>query len=485
MTRSNKLAIIFVDSNSAIEVDELFNAYSICKSVTKTPILLRDSQVKLPSQLARLIRSGDLHESITSALKSSNPMESLNSVPLDSDVLIVSTGQTQTIGNYLFGRMMTEQVDSHSWNVISSKYMRSLFVEKQRSLGEFIPTDTQIYVQSLLQRFGKGSILNALEGLEKLSVLLIGEAIFDDYILCDSLGKVSKDPLVAFWKRQHLRQFGGVLATAKHFCGLGCHTQVLSEMKENSIQSVRADLAHLKNLQISLLPGDLEIIKTRFVDRASNQRIFETYEMPSTYSNLRFIEFLEKALQESSFSRDIIIMDYGHGLIDQSLIDGLIRRGFSLTVNTQSNAGNRGFNSVARYAGAKRVFLNGSELQLEVRKKDIDVDSVVLELAQKLLIDEFFVTNGALGITGWTRDFGSVTAPAFAPIILDRIGAGDATLATIAALRSVDVHPEIALFYGNIAGAILVSSLGNEVSISTQTLREQSDRILRQVESGL
>jgi len=485
MTQSHKLAFVVIDSDSITEFDELFNAYSICKSVTKTPILLRDARMKLPSRLVQLIHTGDLQENIAPALNCGHPLDSLNSVPLSSDVLIVSTGQTEKIVNYLYARMKTEQVSSHSWNVISSKYMRSLFVERQRSLGEFIPTDTQVYIKLLLRKFGKAKILDALESLEKLAVLLIGETIFDDYVLCDSLGKVSKDPLVAFWKRQHLRQLGGVLATAKHFSGLGCHTHVLSELKEDDIKSVYDDLGPLRKLHVELLPGNLEIIKTRFVDRTSNQRLFETYEMPSSYDNLKFIEFLERALQDDSLSRNTIIMDYGHGLIDQSLIDRLIRRGLSLTVNTQSNAGNRGFNSVARYAGAKRVFLNGSELQLEVRRKDVDINSVVPALAQELSFEEFFVTNGAQGITGWTKEFGTITAPAFAPIILDRIGAGDATLATVAALRSANVHPEIALFFGNIAGAILVSSLGNEISISNQTLRDQSEQILRQIELNL
>ena len=72
-------------------------------------------------------------------------------------------------------------------------------------------------------------------------------------------------------------------------------------------------------------------------------------------------------------------------------------------------------------------------------------------------------------------------APAFAPTIVDKVGAGDATLATISALRAVGVPIEIATFYGNIAGALLISSLGNEICVTKELLYDQARSILNSV----
>jgi hypothetical protein len=40
---------------------------------------------------------------------------------------------------------------------------------------------------------------------------------------------------------------------------------------------------------------------------------------------------------------------------------------------------------------------------------------------------------------------------------------------------------EIAAFYGNIAGALLVSSIGNELSINCEILRDEAAAIIRKV----
>jgi sugar/nucleoside kinase (ribokinase family) len=76
---------------------------------------------------------------------------------------------------------------------------------------------------------------------------------------------------------------------------------------------------------------------------------------------------------------------------------------------------------------------------------------------------------------------GQFVAPAFAPTIVDRTGAGDATLAVISAMRAVGVPREIAAFYGNIAGALLVSTLGNEINITSALLLSEATKILRKV----
>ena len=41
---------------------------------------------------------------------------------------------------------------------------------------------------------------------------------------------------------------------------------------------------------------------------------------------------------------------------------------------------------------------------------------------------------------------------------------------------------EIAAFYGNIAGALLVSTIGNSVSISSDMLYREASEILRKVD---
>jgi hypothetical protein len=48
-------------------------------------------------------------------------------------------------------------------------------------------------------------------------------------------------------------------------------------------------------------------------------------------------------------------------------------------------------------------------------------------------------------------------------------------------MRAAGIPREIAAFYGNIAGALLVGTIGNEVSITSEMLLSEATKILRKV----
>jgi bifunctional ADP-heptose synthase (sugar kinase/adenylyltransferase) len=218
------------------------------------------------------------------------------------------------------------------------------------------------------------------------------------------------------------------------------------------------------------------------VDRASNVRVFETYNLPhDDYSqkNRDFAKLLPM------IDPDVItVVDYGHGFIDETVIAELGNTKIQVSANAQSNAGNRGFNPISRYKGIPILFLNGSEVEVETRTKTSDLKSTVESLANGLETDEFYVTNGSGGLICWKKDAETFIAPAFAPSIVDRTGAGDALLSSVTLLRRSGVEREIAAFYGNISGALLIGAMGNELSLSRDMLLEQAEEIVDTVMKG-
>jgi bifunctional ADP-heptose synthase (sugar kinase/adenylyltransferase) len=251
----------------------------------------------------------------------------------------------------------------------------------------------------------------------------------------------------------------------------------------NEYDFVLSQLEYLPNLKSWISRFNGGVIKTRYIERVTLSRIFQTYTVDRNYSNLDFQNHL-KSFFDSREVGNIIVMDYGHGLFDIGIIDFLLNLNLPISVNAQSNAQNRGFNSIAKYKGADRVFLNGTEVLLEIRDKNPDLGIAVPELCSRLEFKEAYITNGARGIIGWTDSQSMHLAPAFAPRILDRLGAGDATLAMISALRMADTPMDISLFFGNIAGAMLVGSIGNEISLRTELVLSQAEKILKKVTQG-
>ena len=417
---------------------------------------------------------------------STNPLGNyrlLNDYPLDTDLLVVAIGNLATLNMYISTRLESEAKQILQWHVVSSNYARYALLEQQRSLSTYIPRDTAIWVHELYKKFGHKEILSALDGIRSLRALVIGETIIDEYVYCNALGKVSKDPLVAFEIGTQTSQLGGILAVAKHVSGLGASTSVRSQIGKSDLVSIANSISPAIDLSHVLEMGDQSLKKTRYVDRASNVRVFETYEMPKNHHSPNIESLLagkpEKVLKQYDLA---VVVDYGHGLIDENSISSLVSSGIFLAVNAQSNAGNRGFNPISRYTGSPMIFLNGSEVEVETRRRSKDLVSTVESLADNLDTKEFYVTNGSGGLICWQQGQQTISVPAFAPSIVDRTGAGDALLSITALLRKAGAPREIAAFYGNIAGALLISSMGNETSLSYESVWQTAEEILRVVE---
>ena len=408
--------------------------------------------------------------------------EQLDNFSLTDDLLIVCIGNTSDVHTYLSRRLQSSSGQVVKWQIVSSTYARYALLDQRRTLSGFIPQDTTVWLRELVGKFGKKHILTALDGLSSISALLIGETIIDEYVYCTALGKVSKDPLVAFEIGEKTLQLGGILAVAKHFAGLGAKVQVWSPIGINQEQIVQQNID--PKIEYNLYPRKPTetICKTRYVDRASNVRVFETYSLPEddfSQNNMKFAKLLP------IINPDVItVVDYGHGVIDERIIADLGNTKIQVSANAQSNAGNRGFNPISKYQGIPMLFLNGSEVEIETRTKTSDLKSTVESLANGLETDEFYVTNGSGGLICWKKDAETFVAPAFAPSIVDRTGAGDALLSSVTLLRRSGVEREIAAFYGNISGALLIGAMGNELSLSRDLLLEQADEIVDTVMKG-
>jgi bifunctional ADP-heptose synthase (sugar kinase/adenylyltransferase) len=312
--------------------------------------------------------------------------------------------------------------------------------------------------------------------------LILGEAIIDEYIYCDALGKVTKDPLIAFEKRTKHEHFGGVLAVAKHFSGLGINANIITKWANTDQGFIMNEIDLNKKINVFNLGSSKSIKKTRYVDRSTNARVFESYELPNEDDYLTTPQDIKKLVDAKKIKFDhLVVMDYGHNFFDHEITKEYLNFDVPVTVNTQSNAGNRGFNPISNYVDADIVFLNGSEVQLEMRNKISKLENIITDLGNKLNCKELYVTNGSAGIIAWSKDKGIIVSPTFAPNIIDRTGAGDALLATISSLRMNNIPIEVATFFGNIAGSLLVGVMGNERAITSTDLQYEADKIINKI----
>jgi rfaE bifunctional protein nucleotidyltransferase chain/domain len=321
--------------------------------------------------------------------------------------------------------------------------------------------------------------------ISKLKVLVIGEAILDTYESCEALGKSSKDPVLAFRKLASESQLGGSLAIARHVAGMGARTTLMTRVGKGDGTKDRLEFEIGSSVDLIVLESEDEptIEKTRFVDVLTGNKVFETYEIGDSRASIRDSENLNAALSKVVEDFDLVLVaDYGHGLLDAHAIRLLSSKARKLSVNTQSNAGNRGFNSISKYPRVDIVCLNGGEVALELRERHLSMEVLVPELLERTGAELVAVTSGANGLVLGLTASGTPeveVVPAFTTKVKDRVGAGDALFAATSVSWVASRNPLLAAVLGNLSGAASIAELGNRVALDKVSLQRHLTAMLK------
>lgn len=270
-----------------------------------------------------------------------------------------------------------------------------------------------------------------LKRVADLRVLMIGDAIVDEYVHVRVVGKSIKDNALSSMRMHSERFRGGAWAAA----------------------------AHARNLcaRVDVMVGDQMMWISRMVDAVYLHKLFVTHQvMPQN---------LQEAGEFDIAAYDVVVVaDFGHGLMTQALIDRVTREARYLAVNAQTNATNYGFNPVTRYPRADLVVIDQLEARIAARDRDGPIEGVV----EALGFGRVIVTLGADGILGYDGKFERRGAQADG--VRDTMGAGDAVLAVTAPFAAVGAPMSDLLDVGNAAGAAKVGIVGHRQAVSADQL---------------
>lgn len=335
------------------------------------------------------------------------------------------------------------------------------------------PDETEAWLRDFRRRHSLDEVMACIDAIQDLKVLVVGEPIIDEYVFCEGLGKSTKDPVLAVQYRTMERYAGGSLAVANHLGGIVKRVGLLAQIgeTERSEEFMRRRLGPTVEPHFVTRSNAPTIHKRRFVDHYTGVRLLELYMMDDSRADPGDVEALRARLDEMIGDFDVVVVaDYGHGMLTRPAIDCLERRSRFLAVNTQANAGNRGFNTVSKYRRADYVCLANHEVEMETRLRHAPVDDLIEALPLSIDCPRFTITRGKNGTVHFDRGTAPVFVPALAGQVVDRVGAGDAVLAVTAALAATGHSWDVTGFIGNIAGGQLVGELGNRVSVNRASL---------------
>ncbi len=353
-----------------------------------------------------------------------------------------------------------------------------------RFFDPLLPTGVQTFIKKIKDRYSLNQIQNFVEDLSDLKVLIIGDAILDEYQYVDPLGQSGKGLHMVAKCLEKEVFLGGSLIIANHIASFTKNITLLSSMGKRCPYKSFIDQALDPSVQTHFIEStqDLTLKKKRYVLKDGNNltKLFETYSSNTSLLNDFYTQNIVNYLQAlSSDQFDLVLVaDFGNGFLNDSLREAICNIPHFLAINTQLNSGNRGYNVITNYKRADFVSLNEPELRLATHDRQNLIEKIIHKISQKLQTASICVTKGIKGLVCYEPHLFE-PIPAFTTSAIDRVGAGDSFF-SLAALSAAKKQPLlISGLLGSLAAAIDVQVIGNKESVKKISVLKYLNRILK------
>jgi rfaE bifunctional protein nucleotidyltransferase chain/domain len=313
-----------------------------------------------------------------------------------------------------------------------------------------------------------------IEKVRNYRVVLVGDAIIDEYQYAVPLGKPPKESVIAT-RLQDVETFaGGVFAAANHVASFCAEVDIITCLGalESHEELIRRSLKPNVRLHAVKRPDVPTTVKRRFVDPSCMRKLFEVCVMDDDPLAPELQTELDGLIAELAPKSDVVIVtDFGHGLIARSSIKILIESSPFLAVNAQSNSANLGYNLITKYPRADYICIDAPEARLAVSDRASEIGDIAHRLCEtEIACTKLIITHGKHGCVTYEQGEPVQVLPAVARSVVDTVGAGDAFLAVTAPLVAAGGRLDMVGFVGNVVGALKVEIVGHRHSIEKAAL---------------
>jgi rfaE bifunctional protein nucleotidyltransferase chain/domain len=248
---------------------------------------------------------------------------------------------------------------------------------------------------------GLAEMLELIERVRNYRVLLVGDAIMDEYRYVLPMAKAPKENMIATRYMDRELFAGGVFAAANHVASFCAQVDVITCLGD--AQSYEAEIRDALRPNVGLhrvvRPGAPTTCKTRFIDPSYMHKLFEVYLMNDEPLTGDLGRELDDLIGDMAPHYDVVIAtDFGHGMLGRSSVEALTSRSRFLAVNTQTNSANMGYNLVTRYGRADYVCIDAPEARLALSDRMSAIGDIAHTLiSTRIDCPKIIITHGKHG----------------------------------------------------------------------------------------
>jgi rfaE bifunctional protein kinase chain/domain len=352
------------------------------------------------------------------------------------------------------------------------------------SSGESFLTSTQLLIKELddpllgisplpreyLKRHSLDptSLRQTVEKFSKMSVLVLGDLIVDEYIECEPLGMSQEEVSLVVSPTSTSRYVGGAGVVAAHAAALGATATVLSVVGDDQMGVFAREELGCANVRTHLIndPTRPTTVKQRF--RSGGRSLLRVSKVSQRQISQQIEGKLIEMIRSSSHDlNSLIISDFNYGVVTNEIARfvGEFGRERSVVVSADSQSSSQ-VGDISRFKKVDVLTPTEREARLALRNSS-DGLVVISELLSdatesshvllKLGSEGLLVNTRSAGSDGWHTD--QLQALSSRP--RDVAGAGDCLLVTATLALSVGASIWEAALLGSLAAAIQVSRVGN------------------------
>lgn len=329
-------------------------------------------------------------------------------------------------------------------------------------------TEVEEYLEKIREQVDLDKLKARFDEIADYKVLVVGDIILDEYQFVNPMGKSSKSATITAKMLETEVYAGGVLAVANHIADFVKEVNLVTVCGVNKYENyhdfVKKQLHDNVRFNPVLSNERPTTLKRRYVDQVFKHKLFEVMEIEDAPLDADLKSQLFEKMNGTEDSYDLVVVaDFGHGLIDQEVVEYLQEKDLYTAVNAQTNSANKGFNLITKYTDCDYFAIDREELQLAVHNRFADVAE-----AQQTVVAQTNAKIGAvtLGVKGCSIMRGDNHKSSIAPIlsteVVDTVGAGDAFLSITSLLAKQGASIEEIGFVGNAVGSMAVKILGNK-----------------------
>ena len=317
------------------------------------------------------------------------------------------------------------------------------------------------------QGLSKDHLLKSINDWKETNILVIGDAILDQYSACEPLGISAEAPVVVVKELENKNFIGGAAIVSSHIRALGCKCDLLSVIGDDQNgEIIRKDIEQ-KNINGGLFVDSSRptTFKKRYM--VENQKLFRVSKLDERPISQEIEDKLINKIEElAPHSNCIVISDFVYGVVTEKIIKKVkeISKKHSIPLLGDIQCSSQ-IGSLMKFSDFTLLCPNEREARIALQDNHSGIEKVSREIIKKLKIKGLIMKLGPNGFISYdcfnTTNTTRQAFPALTANPLDVAGAGDSLMAIMASGLACNHKIMTSSALACCMAAISVSNMGN------------------------